>query len=180
MQAAHHAQAKLGGLTILELVTVISIITILVLLLLPSLGHYVSRAEKFKCTANLRTLYFGANNYAQQNGHWPQIDTSLIVKQAPEFARQWIDALQPSGIDQASWICPTTQKLLGNPDLHNSQNVRLDYIPMPFDSKQFTPYRWSRQPWFIERAAVHGSGNLIIFTDGSISDANDIISKIAH
>ena len=35
----------------------------------------------------------------------------------------------------------------------------------------------SRQPWFIETGDVHGNGNLIIFTDGSIAETNNVLSK---
>ena len=34
-----------------------------------------------------------------------------------------------------------------------------------------------REPWFAEVGDVHGNGNLIIFTDGSISDLNTVAKK---
>jgi len=34
-----------------------------------------------------------------------------------------------------------------------------------------------RQPWFAETGNVHGNGNLIVFTDGSISDFNTVAKK---
>jgi hypothetical protein len=52
---------------------------------------------------------------------------------------------------------------------------RIDYIPMPFDDKPTTPHQWPRQPWFVEAGDVHGHGNLIIFTDGSIGDLSSAI-----
>ncbi|HEV2045932.1 MAG TPA: hypothetical protein VGQ95_04965 [Chthoniobacterales bacterium] len=38
---------------------------------------------------------------------------------------------------------------------------------------------WPRQPWFgeIGNVHVHGNGNLIVFTDGSISDLNTVAKK---
>ena len=48
---------------------------------------------------------------------------------------------------------------------------------MSFDDKPTTPHKWPRQPWFIETANVHGNGNLIIFTDGSVGQSNDVLSK---
>ncbi len=161
--------------TILEIVTVVVIIAILLILLLPAFDGLIARMEKVRCMANLRNLHVSANSYLQANSHWPQIDTELMSKEPAEFAKEWIAAFQPFGLEQKSWICPTMQKLLSSPDLTQPNNVRLDYIPMTFDEKQMTPLRWSRQPWFIERGAVHGNGNLVIFTDGSISEANDII-----
>ena len=40
-----------------------------------------------------------------------------------------------------------------------------------------TPHQWPRQPWFAEIGDVHGNGQLIIFTDGSISDVNTVAKK---
>ena len=70
-----------------------------------------------------------------------------------------------------------TMLALGNPDLHDPNNIRLDYTPMPFDANPRTPYRWPLQPWFIEKNSVHGNGNLIMFTNGSIREALDLIPK---
>jgi hypothetical protein len=60
------------------------------------------------------------------------------------------------------------------PDYSKPENAPLDYMPMPFDDKPTTPHQWSRQPWFVEIGDVHGNGNLIIFTDGSISDLKTV------
>ena len=65
----------------------------------------------------------------------------------------------------------------GHPDYNNSANARLDYFPMSFDDKPTTPHQWPRQPWFVETANVHGHGNLIIFTDGSAGQTDDLIPK---
>jgi hypothetical protein len=67
--------------------------------------------------------------------------------------------------------------LLHNPDLTNPANVRVDYVAMPFDDKPTTPHQWPRQPWFVETVDVHGNGNLIIFTDGSISDLKTLVGS---
>ncbi|MEO7723094.1 MAG: hypothetical protein ABIU29_00165 [Chthoniobacterales bacterium] len=74
-------------------------------------------------------------------------------------------------------ICPTIQELLHNPDYHNRAKARLDYVFTGFDDKPTSPHQWSRQPWFIETGDVHGNGNLIVFTDGSIVETNDVQSK---
>jgi hypothetical protein len=66
------------------------------------------------------------------------------------------------------------QGMLDNPDYSTPDVARIDYIPMPFDPKPTTPHEWPRAPWFVETGDVHGSGNLIIFTDGSISDLSTI------
>ena len=91
-----------------------------------------------------------------------------------DFAQAWITALAPFGPTRATWICPTIQNLLRNPSYDTSGNARIDYMPMQFDAKPTTPHQWPRQPWFVETADVHGNGNLIVFTDGSISDLKTI------
>jgi type II secretory pathway pseudopilin PulG len=155
---------------------VIVIVAILSLLLLPVISQMRARAQRVQCMANLRSLYTGAELFIQQNGSWPQIRMSAAESDTDEedYARAWIAALTPFGPTQQTWICPTIQGLLQNPDLTKPENVRLDYVASSFDDKPTTPHQWPRQPWFAEVGDVHGNGNLIIFTDGSISDLNTI------
>ncbi|HET9418366.1 MAG TPA: hypothetical protein VFO30_03420, partial [Chthoniobacterales bacterium] len=94
-----------------------------------------------------------------------------------DYARAWIAALAPFGPTQQSWICPSIQGFLGNPDLTKPQNLRVDYIATPFDDKPTTPHQSPRQPWFLESGDVHGHGNLIIFTDGSVTDLKTVIKS---
>ena len=163
----------LRAFTLLEIVIVIGVIVILAALMVPAFSAMRGRAQRVQCTSNLRNLYIAANLYVQQNGSWPQIPTGS----SQDYARAWIAALAPFGPTQQTWICPTIQALLGNPDLSQPENVRTDYYAMPFDDKPTTPYEWPRQPWFIETADVHGHGNLIIFTDGSVSDLKTVIKR---
>jgi type II secretory pathway pseudopilin PulG len=152
----------------------IVVIAILAVLLLPAISSLRSRAQRVQCTTNLKSLYIAAEGYLQQNGHWPQIRIGDSDTAEEEYARNWIAALKPFGISEKNWICPTIQTLLHNPDYMQPENARVDYIPSAFDDKQITPHRWARQPWFAEIGDVHGNGNLIIFTDGSITDLKTI------
>jgi type II secretory pathway pseudopilin PulG len=165
--------------TLLEVFIVLVIIAILSVLLLPAISAFRARAQRVQCMANLRSLYAASELFIQQNGSWPQIampdDDSDSADQ--QHAKAWIAALAPFGPTQKSWICPTTQNLLGNPDLSDSANVRIDYVATTFDDKPSTPHQWPRQPWFAEVGDVHGNGNLIIFTDGSISDLKTLAAK---
>jgi type II secretory pathway pseudopilin PulG len=160
--------------TLTELLIVIGIIAILSLLLLPVVSGFRARAQRVQCMANLRTLYSASELFIQQNGSWPQID---IEDSESQEASAWIAALKPFGVSEKSWICPTIQNLMQNPDYTQPGNIRVDYIATPFDDKPTTPHEWPRQPWFIEVADVHGHGNLIIFTDGSISDLKTVGGK---
>lgn len=170
------------GFSILELCVVIVVIAILGTLLIPLLSHMQARAQRIQCMANLRTLYSAAELYVQQNGSWPQIPVSADDSDAADqvYATNWINALSPFGPNERSWICPTVQSLLQNPDLSKPENVRIDYVASSFDDKPITPHQWPRQPWFAEAGDVHGNGNLIIFTDGSISDLNTIARAGGH
>ena len=163
--------------TLLEIVIVVLIISILAVLAVPLFSTLRARAQRVQCTANLRNLHVSAELFLQQNGSWPQIARSTSEGGSEKYAKAWIDALAPFGPSAKTWICPTMQGLLDNPDYLAPENMRIDYIPMPFDDKPSTPHQWPRQPWFIESGNVHGNGNLIIFTDGSISDLNTVLQS---
>jgi prepilin-type N-terminal cleavage/methylation domain-containing protein len=168
---------RVAGFTLLELLMVIVVIGILAALALPVFSVMRAHAQRVQCMVNLRNLYVAANLYVQQNGSWPQIPMGDSDTAEEEYAAAWIAALAPFGPSQKTWICPTMQQLMGNPDLANPQNVRTDYVAMPFDDRPTTPYQWPRQPWFLESGDVHGHGNLIIFTDGSISDLKTVAAN---
>lgn len=173
---ALHQTERDSGFTLTELVVVIGIVAVLAGLLFPAASAVRGRAQRVQCTNNLRNLYIATNLYVQQNGSWPQISMGGGGGTGfPDYARAWIAALGPFGPTQQTWICPTMQALLGNPDLRQPDNVRVDYYAMAFDEKPTSPYEWPRQPWFIETADVHGNGNQIIFTDGSVSDLKTVI-----
>jgi prepilin-type N-terminal cleavage/methylation domain-containing protein len=164
-----------AAFTLLELLVTIFVIGILIVLALPIYSKLVARAQRVQCMANLKNLSVAAEQYIQQNGSWPQITPSSEDEGGmQDYARSWIAALKPFNVTEKTWICPTIQNLRGNPDYFQAENVRVDYAAMPFDDKPITPHQWPRQPWFIETGDVHGNGNLIIFTDGSISDLKTI------
>ena len=172
--------ARSGGFTLLELLTVITIILILAMMLLPAVDGIRSRAERVACTANLHSLFIAANAYVQQNGYWPQIPGALVKTDSTDhaYSTAWINALTPFNITKKVWVCPTVQRLMGNPDLEQLTNQRIDYLATPFDPKPQTPYKWSLQPWFVERGAMHGTGNLMIFGDGSVKASNDVANEL--
>lgn len=160
--------------TVLEVTTVMVVVAILAVMLLPVYQQIESRLARVKCVANLRSLHVAVNLYMQDHHAWPQIKNDGISREV--LATAWIARLQPYGIDQINWICPTIQKEMGGPDLANADNVRIDYTAMPFDSNPQTPFRWARQPWFVENANAHGSGNLMVFPDGHVQELNDFLT----
>jgi type II secretory pathway pseudopilin PulG len=164
-------------MTLMEVLAVFIIIGILAVLLIPAISGIQARAQRAQCMANLRSLYTATELYLQQNGSWPQIQSDDSDENDQSFAAGWIAALKPFGPIEKSWICPTIQTLMQNPDYTKPENVRIDYMATPFDDKPITPHQWPKQPWFIEAGDVHGHGNLIIFTDGSISDLRTTAGK---
>ncbi len=163
------------GFTVLEVTTVVVIIAILAVIGLGVAGHVRKRARRVQCMANLRQLHLAAEMYVQQHGTWPQI-RRMEHPTPSEYASIWIDTLAPFGAQRSSWICPAVQELIRSA-YAEPENARLDYVAMPFDDKPDTRHRWARQPWFIEVADVHGSGNLLIFADGSISDLKAVVRE---
>ncbi len=161
----------------MELLIVLAIIGILGTLLIPVYAGMRSRAQRVQCIANLHSLYIAADLFLQRNGSWPQIARGSSDTGDQDFANAWINALLPFGPTRQTWVCPAIQEVLHNPDYLQQQNARLDYFPMSFDDKPTTPHQWPRQPWFIETGDVHGNGNLIIFTDGSSAEANNVLPK---
>jgi prepilin-type N-terminal cleavage/methylation domain-containing protein len=164
------------GFTIVEVITVLVIILILGVILLPTLSHMADRAEKLNCTSNLKTLHGAAVGYLQDNRQWPQIPMTKAHDE--NFAKAWINALSKYGVHQKSWLCPTIQRGLGNPVVDMQKNFRVDYIGMTFDSKEGTPYRWANMPWFLEKSAPHGRGNLLIYSSGRVEELSQV--KMVH
>ena len=70
---ARSARIISAGLSLLEVLIALVIIAILITLLIPAYSATRARAQRAQCTANLRSLYLGANLYVTQNGSWPQI-----------------------------------------------------------------------------------------------------------
>ena len=163
--------------TLIELTIVIVVIAVLVGIAIPTISGLRSRAQRVQCSANLRSLYVAAESYLQQNGSWPQISEDDSDSAEQNYADAWIAALKPFGVSDMTWICPTVQELMQNPDLSKPENRRTDYVAMPFDDKPMTPHQWPRQPWFVEAGDAHHHGNLIVFTDGSISDLSTVVQN---
>ena len=162
-----------SALTLLELMTVLVIISILIVIVAPAFGYLQQRARKVNCIANLRSLHVATNSYVQDYQHWPQLAHPKSGDTAA--AKAWIDILQPYGLAQINWICPSIQQALGSPDFSDPANIRVDYFATPFNAKATAPFQQARQPWYIEAADIHGNGQEILFSDGHIEEAGDVM-----
>lgn len=156
----------------MELITAIVIIVILALLAMPIMSSMQARSEKLRCTSNLKSLHVAVDTYLKDNDQWPQIP--MTQADDKNFANNWIKALDKYSIGRANWICPTIQRTFGAPDFEKPEHTRIDYTPMPFDRKPSTPRKWVNHPWFVEKGAPHGKGNLIIYADGRIEELNEV------
>jgi prepilin-type N-terminal cleavage/methylation domain-containing protein len=163
--------------TLLELAIAVAIVAILAGLTFAAVAKLRARAQRITCMANLRSLSTAANLYVQEHGSWPQIPVGDANTATEEYSEAWITALAPFGPTRKTWICPRIQNLLQNPDYSSPETARIDYIATPFDDKPTSPHEWPRQPWFVETGDVHENGNLIIFTDGTISDLNTVVAE---
>ncbi len=158
----------------LELATVVTVIFILIVLSVPGYQQVRSHMDRINCSNNLHQLYQGASGYLMMYKHWPQVDPALFSAPNNAYSEAWIEAYLPFGVPRESWICPTIQRALGSPDFTQRANYRADYMAMPFDSKFLTPSKWPSAPWFAERANAHGTGNLVILANGSVTDLQSL------
>ncbi len=162
------------GFTLLEVVICVLVVAIIATMLFPVLTTLQSRAERAKCTANLRSLHIAADLYVQEHHQWPQV--AVTADMEPKvLAGLWIDILQPYGLQQINWICPTVQRLLNSPDFTDPDDKRIDYSATGFDTNPQSPFLYATQPWFIETGNVHGNGNLLIFPDGHVQSLNEVL-----
>ena len=166
-------------MTLLELAVVMVIIAILASMLLPVYSGYLSRTEGVKCMANLKNLYVAASGHLLANNSWPQIPSKLLTEEPLRYSKSWVNALEPYGAPHPTWICPTRQHKAGvsMEDLEKDENYRIDYIGTPYDDKPTSPHRTPRYPWFLEKAGLHGRGNLMILEDGTTTSLSDLIDQ---
>ena len=153
--------------------TVLVVISILVVVLSPAISFMRARAQKVKCISNLRALYVATSTYIHDNHQWPQIP--IAVTNDPTNARRWVEAFRPYGLEQINWVCPSIQDALGAPDFGDPENARVDYYPTQFNTLESSPYKYPKQPWFIETADMHGNGQEILYPDGHIEEAADVV-----
>lgn len=120
------------GFTLIELLVVVGIISILIAILIPSLSKSREQSRKVKCSANLRQIWVGAENYAQgnndhypdsaANGNWtyrmaPGMRTNNDPSQLPEVYGLAASLEAGAGVIAQSslWICPSASlDLLAN------------------------------------------------------------------
>lgn len=164
------------GFTILELLTVLVVISLLATMVFGSYSALRDRARRGACVNNLVNLHVAMASYLTDNeGMWPQVPSNNLSD--PNYAISWINVLRPYKLTEINWICPSVQAAIG---LSYIKYPRLDYLATPFGTQARAAYQYATQPWFIERADIHGDGNLLIFANGAVKSVNDAARDAAQ
>ena len=159
----------------LEVLAVTSIIAILVLLAYPNMHDYLARAREVVCMGNMKSINAALHLYLlDHEAVWPQQPEEHDTKPWDEF---WIRTLKGYGITEKTWQCPEIQARL-TPVARRQEDIpKVHYTPTSFPPIKGIAYRWSTQPWLIEKANAHGKGSLISFPDGSVKPLFKVLAE---
>jgi hypothetical protein len=158
----------------LELLVVLVVLLVLAAIAFPTYQSLMSRFLKGKCVANLRSLHVSFGSCVNDEGRWPQFHYSGDML-AQDYESWWINKMRPYGATEETWLCPVLKGLkLKGPD---GKLLRMHYVPTQFDANPLSPTRWPTQPWLVETANAHGTGALIIFTDGSVRSMDEVLGN---
>ncbi len=157
--------------TLVELVVAIAILGVLAVLVNIAISHIRARTEVANCTANLKSLYTAFATHVNDKGQWPQI--SIELKGRP-YELAWFNALQPYGIVEKNWQCPTIARDMTDLDIEGQEPPLIHYTPTHFDEHPLTPFKWPNQPWLTEIGDAHGRGPMTILTSGAVRPFNEI------
>ncbi len=159
--------------TLIEILTVLVIMLIFSTLFISAYSYLQNRADRASCINNLQSLYTAGSAYLVDHDYiWPQIPTAKVTD--PNYALAWEKVFAPYQVSPINWVCPTTQRLKGNPNVMNPKTARIDYTAMPFNAERYMAYRWPTQPWFAESSAGHGDGPMLVLANGQVMSLNQV------
>ncbi len=167
---------KQTGFTVLELIAIITVIAILALLIFPVFASVRKQPEAIRCMQHMRALHSSFSAYIVDRGHWPQQPPQLTSENA--VASWWLSEMKNYGAPPEVWQCPTLARELSEGKRSEEETPKLHFVPGRFDDNQFSPYRWSTQPW-LASLCDHGKGSLILFPDGHIESFQEIYERFA-
>jgi prepilin-type N-terminal cleavage/methylation domain-containing protein len=155
------------GFTLVELVVVIGILAILISLVLPVARNLMPRADEIVCMSRLRGLWLKFAPCATEPEGWPQVPKDIKIGSRQE-QQWWIDySSNALGVPEKLWHCPTIERASARAQ-KNDEVPLIHFLPTLFDSRPGTPNKWMSMPWFSEIGNIHGKGNLVIRSDGTV------------
>ncbi len=157
----------------MEVIASVAILAILASLLIAIYPSVRGKFEAARCINNMKQLHVAFSAYIDANGHWPQEPESLWDKPTRQYGEWWIEELKPYAGSSNVWHCATVSRKTS--DLPLQKQPVIHYTPTMFDENRQTPFKWPRQPWFIEIGNMHGNGALICFPDGSVQSLNQVL-----
>jgi prepilin-type N-terminal cleavage/methylation domain-containing protein len=161
------------GFTLLEILVVLLIVAILSLLIIPNYSRIVAAAQEVICASHMRSIRVALGNYLQDHGNvWPQPEPGLEGAPLQKF---WFATLQPYGISEKTWQCPTIRHALREEG--QTGDFGMHYVPTQFNATPNIANRWTTQPWLIEAANAHGKGPLICFPDGTVKSMSKVLAE---
>ena len=162
--------------TLTELLVVIAVLAIFAVVGLAAYSKLKDRAARLNCTSNLKNLYAALAAHVNDHGQWPQCPYELGDEGYDEW---WLKTMSAYTLGEKNWQCPSLRdQEEREAEKKEDLKFRLHYVPTDFDDEPSTPYKWPGQPWLIEIADRHGSGNLMIFSNGSVQGFNDFIGEL--
>jgi hypothetical protein len=86
-----------------------------------------------------------------------------------------IGELDKYGGSREAWICPTERRRMVESE--GEKKFVGSYTPTMFDSGPQKPWEWEKQPWLIERANNHLSGQLMVFPSGKVVTVDEFLGN---
>lgn len=163
---------KRAGISVLELLVVVAVLGVMLSLIFPAYSFFKRKAEDAACMANLRSLHAAFSSYLQDHAFvWPQspylVETANDVSDSEE-SKWYFEQLKDYGPTRETWLCPSERGKWA--EVNDPDHFDSSYVPSNFDPTPNIAYRWSLQPWVIERGGFHDKGQAnAIFPDGHIN-----------
>lgn len=158
---------RIRAFTLTELLVVIGILGILITLFIPSIGTVMPRVDEVVCISRLRGLWLKFAPCATEPEGWPQVPKDIKLGSREE-EQWWMNyASNELGVPEKLWHCPAIDRAYAKSKKTDVIPL-IHYLPTLFDARPGTPNKWPSMPWFSEIGNVHGKGNLVIRSDGTV------------
>jgi len=164
------------GFSLVETLMVLVIVALLATISFPLYGTLRVKAGLAGCLSNMRIIGLGLSGYMQDNNMvWPQMPKGGFGGNDEALSKWWRDTLQPYGVAEKHWICPSDYQRVD--EQTKKQPFNSSYGVCQFDDLPNTPFRW-KQPWVMEHSGFHGltRGPNQLMPDGTIQEGINLNS----